>query len=215
MTARHRPVASRTSTRSGPRWPALAEGAPLQFDDIAGNIAASRADSEAGEPLDGSTHVVRLRMENQRVANSPIEGNAILAQPTEDGVVVHVSTQQPHVARDLLAGYTGLEKQVQYGELGLDRDGRFTGLRVRVVADCGAYAGFNGNLALGPNYMMAQGPYELPQLRFDAIAALTNTSPVGMFRARDGPRPAPSSSVSSTWPPTSSASPLRRSAGAT
>jgi carbon-monoxide dehydrogenase large subunit len=35
---------------------------------------------------------------------------------------------------------------------GLTRDGRITGLRVRVVADSGAYAGFGGALALGPTY---------------------------------------------------------------
>jgi carbon-monoxide dehydrogenase large subunit len=221
---------------------ALAEGAPLQFDEIGGNIAASRSDPEAGDPLVGATHVVRLRMENQRVAAAPMEGHAILAKPAEDGVVVWVGTQQPHYARDLIAGYTGLEThqvrviaphvggafggkqavtaehaavvaaalglgravrwiesrsesmlsmhgrgQVQYAELGLDPDGRFTGLRIRVVADCGAYAGFNGILALGPTYMMAQGPYEVPQLRYDAIAALTNTSPVGVFRGAGRP----------------------------
>jgi carbon-monoxide dehydrogenase large subunit len=221
---------------------ALADGAPLQFDDIGGNIAASRSDSAAGDPLAGAAHVVRLRMENQRVANAPMEGHAILAKPAEDGVVVWVGTQHPHLTRDLIAGYTGLEThqvrviapdvggafggkcaitadhaavvaaalglgravrwietrsesmlsmhgrgQVQYAELGLEPDGRFTGLRIRVVADCGAYAGFGGEMALGPTYMMAQGPYEVPELRYDAIAALTNTSPVGVFRGAGRP----------------------------
>ncbi len=221
---------------------ALEDGAPLQFDDIPGNIAASRSDSEAGDPLAGAAHVVRLRMENQRVAVAPMEGHAILARPTEDGVVVWVGTQHPHAARDLIADYTGLQEyqvrviapdvggafggkaavtaehgavvaaarrlgravrwietcsesmvsmhgrgQVHYGELGLDAEGRFTGLRIRVVADCGAYAGFGGGMALGPTYMMAQGPYEVPELRFEAIAALTNTSPMGAFRGAGRP----------------------------
>ncbi len=221
---------------------ALADGAPLQFDEIAGNVAASRADPGGSDPVAGAAHVVRLRMENQRVANAPLEGHAILANPTAGGVVVWLSTQQPHRARDLIAGYTGLERhqvrviapdvggafggkqgvaaehaavvsaalelgravkwtetrsetmtsmhgrgQVQFAELGLDTEGRFTGLRIRLVADCGAYAGFNGILALGPTYMMAQGPYEVPQLHYDAIAALTNTPPVGMFRGAGRP----------------------------
>jgi len=221
---------------------ALAEGAPLQFDDIPGNIAASRSDDVAGDPLAGAAHVVRLRMENQRVAAAPMEGHAVLARPTADGLVVQVGTQHPHAARDLIADYTGLERhqvrviaphvggafgakaaigaehaaviaaalrlgrpvtwaetrseamlsmqgrgQVQYAELGLDRDGRITGLRIRVVADCGAYAGFNGVLALGLTSMMVQGPYEVPDLRFEAIAALTNTSPVGAFRGAGRP----------------------------
>ena len=38
--------------------------------------------------------------------------------------------------------------------------------------------------------MMAQGPYEIPQLRFDAIAALTNTAPNGAFRGAGRPEAA-------------------------
>jgi len=77
--------------------------------------------------------------------------------------------------------------QVQFGELGLRSDGTIVGLRVRVIGDCGAYAGFGGALAVGPTRMMAQGPYEIPQLRFDAIAALTNTAPNGAFRGAGRP----------------------------
>ena len=64
------------------------------------------------------------------------------------------------------------------------------GLRLRIVGDCGAYAGFGGSLALGPTYLMAHGPYVIPQLRYDAIAALTNTAPVGAFRGAGRPEAA-------------------------
>jgi carbon-monoxide dehydrogenase large subunit len=37
---------------------------------------------------------------------------------------------------------------------------------------------------------MAQGPYEIPQLRYDAIAVLTNTAPVGAFRGAGRPEAA-------------------------
>ncbi len=56
-----------------------------------------------------------------------------------------------------------------------------------MIGDCGAYAGFGGVLAVGPTRMMAQGPYEIPQLRYDAIAALTNTAPNGAFRGAGRP----------------------------
>jgi carbon-monoxide dehydrogenase large subunit len=80
--------------------------------------------------------------------------------------------------------------QVQYAELGLDADGTITGLRLRVVGDCGAYAGFGGGLALGPTRMMAQGPYRIPKIGYSAIAALTNTAPVGAFRGAGRPEAA-------------------------
>ncbi|MFC7404085.1 xanthine dehydrogenase family protein molybdopterin-binding subunit [Georgenia alba] len=90
---------------------AVADGAPLQFEDIARNVAASRFE-DGVDPLAGAAHVVRARLENQRVATSPIEGHAILVQPTDDGgLTVWVSTQQPHMARDLVAQHTGLDPE--------------------------------------------------------------------------------------------------------
>ena len=80
--------------------------------------------------------------------------------------------------------------QVQYAELGVKRDGTITGLRMRVLGECGAYAGFGGALAVGPTYIMAQGPYVVPRLRFDAIAVMTNTAPVGAFRGAGRPEAA-------------------------
>ncbi len=77
--------------------------------------------------------------------------------------------------------------QVQYAELGLTSDGRITGLRLRVIGECGAYAGFGGGLAVGPTYLMAQGPYDIPALRFDALAVMTNTAPTGAFRGAGRP----------------------------
>jgi carbon-monoxide dehydrogenase large subunit len=77
--------------------------------------------------------------------------------------------------------------QVGYYELGLTRQGRITGLRARVIADSGAYAGFGGALALGPTYVMSQGGYDIPVVGFDAAVALTNTTPVGAFRGAGRP----------------------------
>jgi carbon-monoxide dehydrogenase large subunit len=221
---------------------ALADDAPLQFEAIGSNIATQRAAKEPVDVLDDAEHVTRVRMVNQRIATAPIEGNAILVRPTADGMEVWLSTQHPHMARDLLAKAVGVEAshvrvvaphvggafggkagsgpdhaaiaraaqqlnvpvkwtetrseamlsmqgrgQVQYAELGLTRDGTITGLRMRVLGECGAYAGFGGALAVGPTYMMAQGPYVIPRLRFDAIGVMTNTAPVGAFRGAGRP----------------------------
>jgi carbon-monoxide dehydrogenase large subunit len=76
---------------------------------------------------------------------------------------------------------------VHYGELGLTHDGRMTGLRLRVVGDAGAYAGFAGSLAVGPTYDMAPGPYRIPRVGYDVAVALTNTPPVGGYRGSGRP----------------------------
>ncbi|MEU8490399.1 MAG: xanthine dehydrogenase family protein molybdopterin-binding subunit [Actinomycetota bacterium] len=225
---------------------ALADDAPLQFPDQGSNLAAGERGT--GDPLDGAEVVVRARMVNQRVAAVPMEGNAIVADPTTTDfpLTVHVSTQMPHGFRTQLAGLAGLEAdqvrviaphvgggfgakagvlaehtatvaaaralgrplawvetrsenlvsmphgrgQVGYYELGLTRDGRMTGLRVRVVGDAGAYAGFGGALPLRTTYLMATGVYDITNLRYDAVSALTNTTPMGAFRGAGRPEAA-------------------------
>jgi carbon-monoxide dehydrogenase large subunit len=80
--------------------------------------------------------------------------------------------------------------QVQYGELGLRRDGTFVGLRVRGIGDSGAYGGFGGGLVAGSTRLMAQGVYEIPRIHFDAAVSMTNTSPTGAFRGAGRPEAA-------------------------
>jgi carbon-monoxide dehydrogenase large subunit len=95
---------------------ALAPDAALQFPKLGSNIAGSvRAihPDDAGDVLAAAEIVVRARIENQRIATAPIEGNAILADPRPAGDVAltaYIATQQPHLARDLLVRFTGLEK---------------------------------------------------------------------------------------------------------
>jgi carbon-monoxide dehydrogenase large subunit len=227
---------------------ALADGAPLQFEELGSNLAAGFRDPEDVTPLEGADVVVRARIVNQRLAVAPMEGNAVTALPGDGtyDITVQVSTQMPHGLRDQVARQWGWEPervhvvaphvgggfggkagmapehavvieaarrlgrpvtwtetrsenltamphgrgQVQYGELGLRRDGTIVGLRARVVGDAGAYAGFGGALALGPTRNMAQGVYRIPTIAYDAAAALTTTTPMGAFRGAGRPEAA-------------------------
>jgi carbon-monoxide dehydrogenase large subunit len=86
---------------------ALAEGAPAQFEELGSNLAGgARSDPEA-DPLADAEVVVRARIENQRLAVVPMEGNAIAVVPGEDGdeheLTVYVSTQMPHGWRRMAA----------------------------------------------------------------------------------------------------------------
>ena len=220
-------------------------GAPELFEALPRNLAFRRR--AEGDPLEGADVVVRARLENNRLATAPIEGNAILAAPGlgEHDLTVWVSTQHPHGSRELLADYTGIPEerirviaphvggafggkagvgpdhaavvsaalrlgrqvawtetrseamlsmqgrgQVQYVELGLTAEGIITGLRVRAIGDGGAYAGFGGGFAAGSTRTMAQGPYVIPAIRYDALSVVTNTAPVGAFRGAGRPEAA-------------------------
>ena len=114
---------------------ALARGAELQFPELGTNLVGGERSAPEPDPLAAADVVVRARMVNQRVAVMPLEGNAILADPTGEGshdLVVHVSTQMPHQFRTQLCDVFGLEPA-----------------RVRVVAPHvgGAFGGKAGLLA--------------------------------------------------------------------
>lgn len=76
--------------------------------------------------------------------------------------------------------------QIQYAELGCRNDGTFTGLRVHLVGDGGAYPGIGAGIA-GGTRRMSHGTYDFPALEFDVVAAVTNTTPTGAYRGAGRP----------------------------
>ena len=76
--------------------------------------------------------------------------------------------------------------QVQYAELGCRTDGTFTGLRVRLVGDAGAYPGIGAYLP-GGTKRMSHGTYDFPAIEFDVVVAATNTTPMGAYRGAGRP----------------------------
>jgi carbon-monoxide dehydrogenase large subunit len=76
--------------------------------------------------------------------------------------------------------------QIQYAELGCTRDGDFTGLRVRLVGDAGAYPTIGAYLP-GGTKRMAPGTYAFPTIEFDVAVAVTNTTPMGAYRGAGRP----------------------------
>ena len=81
--------------------------------------------------------------------------------------------------------------QVQYAELGLTRDGRITGLRARVIGDCGAYAGFGGALRRRADPHHGAGPLRIPRIELRRVAGRSPTPrPIGAFRGAGRPEAA-------------------------
>jgi carbon-monoxide dehydrogenase large subunit len=112
---------------------AVAEEAPLQFEEIGSNVVAGNRGGSGVDPLGGAATVVRATLQNQRIAVVPMEGNSIAVVPGDDGeghdLTVFVSTQMPH-------GFAGSVSRT----LGLDQD------TLRVVAPHvgGAFGGKAG-----------------------------------------------------------------------
>jgi carbon-monoxide dehydrogenase large subunit len=89
---------------------ALAPGAELQFPELGSNVAGGLRVQDGAGALEGAEVVVRARMVNQRLAVVPMEGNAILVDPTTEDfpLTVHVSTQMPHAIQRQLTQLFGL-----------------------------------------------------------------------------------------------------------
>jgi carbon-monoxide dehydrogenase large subunit len=76
--------------------------------------------------------------------------------------------------------------QVQHVELGVNRDGKITGLRARVVGEAGAYPAIGAFLPF-LTQTMAQGVYAIPKIDFNWQSAITNTTSTGAYRGAGRP----------------------------
>ncbi|MDZ7674811.1 MAG: xanthine dehydrogenase family protein molybdopterin-binding subunit [Acidimicrobiales bacterium] len=70
--------------------------------------------------------------------------------------------------------------------LGLDGDGKMTGLDVHITADAGAYPAI-GAFLVAFTQMMIQGVYEIPKIRYQATAVATNTTFTAAYRGAGRP----------------------------
>jgi carbon-monoxide dehydrogenase large subunit len=122
---------------------ALAEGAPVQFEEMGSNLAAGARDAAGDSVLDGADVVVRGCFVNQRVAVVPMEGDAIAVVPGDDGngheLTLYLSTQMPHMAATLTTRFFGMPKG-----------------SVRVVAPY-VGGGFGGKAGLHAEHVVAIG----------------------------------------------------------
>ncbi len=71
-------------------------------------------------------------------------------------------------------------------ELGLSTDGMFRWIRINVTANVGAYPAIGAFLPFF-TMLMASGPYRIPAVHYEAVAAITNTTPVAALRGAGRP----------------------------
>jgi carbon-monoxide dehydrogenase large subunit len=143
---------------------ALADGAPILFPEHGSNLAIEFNFGEDPAILDDADVVVQGRFVNQRLAPVPMEPNGILVQlDGEDGLTVHVPSQNPHSVRDSLAGAVGLDEE-----------------RVRVIAPAvgggfGAKAGMYPEFAVVATAARNLGrPLKWAETRSESMTAMTH-----------------------------------------
>ncbi|HEY7382331.1 MAG TPA: xanthine dehydrogenase family protein molybdopterin-binding subunit [Beijerinckiaceae bacterium] len=72
-------------------------------------------------------------------------------------------------------------------ELALDRNGTFLGLRVRTVANLGAYLGFNTPHPSTNNLGGLAGTYRTPHIHAEVLGVFTHTQPMAPYRGAGRP----------------------------
>lgn len=72
---------------------------------------------------------------------------------------------------------------------GVMRDGRITAMEADFITDAGAYA-YLSPLVLLYSMVHAPGPYDIPAVKIDGVAVLTNNTPASAFRGFGSAQPA-------------------------
>ncbi len=72
-------------------------------------------------------------------------------------------------------------------QLALDAQGRFLGLRIRTLANIGAYLGFNSLQSSTNNLGGLAGVYRIPAIHAEVVGVFTNTQPSAPYRGAGRP----------------------------
>jgi len=92
---------------------ATAEGAPLLFPELGTNVVLEGGTDVQDDVIADAEIVVRVELENQRLAAVPLEPNNALAVPRDDGGVdVWLGSQGAHGARNTLSRTLGVDRDL-------------------------------------------------------------------------------------------------------
>ena len=106
---------------------------------------------------------------------------ALLAMRTGRPVRMAMSVEEELTADAPRAG------AITYVRSAVSRDGRILGRDVRVIFDCGAYAGSAPGIT-SIAVLTAAGPYTIPAIRMEAYGVYTNKANTGSYRAPGAPQ---------------------------
>ena len=111
----------------------------------------------------------------------------------EDGLVVYLAkkTGRPvkwiETRRENIAATIHGRDQIDYVDLALKKDGTILGMKVRAVADLGAYFQLLTPIIPTLTGLLAPGAYKIPALKFDQVGVLTNKMATDAYRGAGRP----------------------------
>src|SRR6266702_3304969 len=132
--------------------------------------------------------VISQRMVNQRLAPSAMEARGVVAhyEPGKETMTIWSSTQNPHILRSFIATTHGRDI-LGYVDLAAKRDGTILGLKLRLIADIGAYNMLLTAAIPTLTTMMANATYNIPAIRTTLTEVFTNKTPTDAYRGAGRP----------------------------
>lgn len=170
----------------------------FDFDPATGQLSAWLSSQTIYQAQRTLTDSLGLDRSQIRVRNAQVGGafGAKVGISGEEIVAAALSVKfgRPvkwiETRRENLQAQTHGRGQVNYIDAAVQKDGRLLGLKVRTVADFGAFLAYTTPISPNTTARMLNGPYTIPALDFLAVGVFTNTVPTAAYRGAGRPEAA-------------------------
>lgn len=170
----------------------------FDFDPATGQLSAWLSSQTIYQARRALANALELDQNKIRVRNAQVGGafGAKVGISGEEIVAAALAVKfgRPvkwiETRRENLQAQTHGRGQVNYMEAAVQKDGRLLGLKVRAVADFGAFLAYTTPISPNTTARMLNGPYSIPALDFQAVGVFTNTVPTAAFRGAGRPEAA-------------------------
>jgi aerobic carbon-monoxide dehydrogenase large subunit len=170
----------------------------FDFDPATGQLSAWISSQVIYQAQSALAHALGLDRSKVRVCNAEVGGGfgAKVGITGEEIAAAALAVKYGRPVKwietrsENLQAQTHGRGQVNYVVAAVQRDGRLLGLKVRTVADFGAFLAYTTAISPNTTARMLNGPYQIQALDFQAVGVFTNTVPTAAYRGAGRPEAA-------------------------
>jgi len=170
----------------------------FDFDPATGQFSAWVSSQSIYRTRDALARFLGIERDHIRVFNAEVGGGygAKTAFVGEEIIAAALAVKYGRPVKwiesrgENLQAQTQGRGQINYIEAAYQNDGRLLGLKVRTIADLGAFFAFSTALVPVGTPSMLNGPYQLKAVESHVVAAFTNKVPTAAYRGAGRPEAA-------------------------
>ncbi len=170
----------------------------FDFDPASGELTAWVSSQAVHRVLDALSGFLGIERSRIRVYNAEVGGGfgSKTAFVGEEIVAAALAVRYGRPVKwiesrsENLQAQTHGRGQINYVEAAFQNDGRLLGLKVRTIADLGAFLAMSTVLVPNGTPFMLNGPYQVKAVDSQVVGALTNKVPTGAYRGAGRPEAA-------------------------